>query len=81
MQKLQQNHTHTQTHKINYKSCDKPTHTETQKMWTTIPKHRNQMLYKFKKMNKLKGWLKKIYIKKKETQHAHMVTTQKPSNN
>jgi hypothetical protein len=25
-------HTHTQTHKINYKSYDKPTHTETQKM-------------------------------------------------
>jgi len=24
--------THTQTHKINYKSCDKPTHTKTQKM-------------------------------------------------
>ncbi len=63
-------YTHTQTHKINYKSCDKPTHTETQKMWTTIPKHRNQMLCKFRKMNKPKGWLKKIYKKKKETQHA-----------
>jgi hypothetical protein len=72
---------HTHTHKINYKSCDKPTHTETQKMRTTIPKHRNQMLCKFRKMNKPKVWLKKIHKKKKETQHAQMVTTQKPGNN
>jgi hypothetical protein len=63
--KTAQNHTHTHTHKITKaetnqhtkiakKTATKSTHTETQKR-TTIPKHRNQMLCKFRKMNKQKG--------------------------
>jgi hypothetical protein len=82
-------HTHTKLQKLRQtntqklqETATKSTHPETQKR-TTIPKHRNQLLCKFRKINKQKGGHNFIFFKnpKAEKHNTHRWSQHKSGTN